>query len=169
MQRISFSKAIGAAAEQLSEGAFLISGDKANPMTVGWATFGVVWGKPICTVFVRHSRYSHELMEKKSTFTLSVPEKGAMKAELGICGRLSGRDVDKLTEANMSVMSNENGGQLLSGCKFHFVCKTVAKTELDMNQIDESILDRFYNTNQATEDGDPHTVYFAEIIETYES
>ena len=34
------------AIEQIDKGAFLTVGTKVcNPMTIGWAQFGVVWGK----------------------------------------------------------------------------------------------------------------------------
>ena len=48
-----------------SDGAFLVVKDKkgkVNVMTIGWAMIGVVWGKPMMTVFVRPARYTHELI-----------------------------------------------------------------------------------------------------------
>lgn len=168
MNAKDFSTLLEKAVPQLKEGAFLVSGAEGNPMTVGWALFGIVWGKPICTVFVRHSRYSHELMQSNPVFTVSFPSSGEMKAELGICGSTSGRDTDKLQKANLSIRNISNDGKLLSGCKIHFVCNTVAKTEMDMSSVSPEILDRYYNTNQAGMNGDPHTIYFAEILEAYE-
>ena len=31
--------------------------DDYNPMTIGWGPLGVLWGKPIYTVFVSSSRF----------------------------------------------------------------------------------------------------------------
>ena len=31
---------------------------KVNPMTIGWGTLGIQWGKPIFIAFVRESRYT---------------------------------------------------------------------------------------------------------------
>ncbi|HOH18676.1 MAG TPA: flavin reductase family protein, partial [Bacilli bacterium] len=42
-----------------------------NTMTVGWATFGVIWGKNVITCYVRPSRFTYEFMEKNDYFTLS--------------------------------------------------------------------------------------------------
>lgn len=137
---------------QLKEGAFLLSGKEKNAMTIGWLQFGIIWGKPICTVFVRKSRYSHELMENQNEFEICVPVSGEMKAELSFCGSKSGRDTDKTNVVNSN-----------SKVYVKIACKTVAKTEMDMNNVDESILERYYNTNQATNDGDPHTIYFGEV------
>lgn len=168
MKKIEMTDIFKDLALQLNEGAFLVSGDCGNPMTVGWVQLGIIWGKPICTVFVRKSRFSHELMGMDKSFTLSIPKHGEMKKELAFCGSKSGRSTDKLAELSLSEKATENGGKLLSKCHTHIVCKTVATTEMDMNSVDKAILDRYYNTNQATEDGDPHTIYFGEIKEAWE-
>ena len=45
---------------KIKEGAFLTvkSGNVLNTMTIGWATFGVVWSKPIIMVAVRSTRHT---------------------------------------------------------------------------------------------------------------
>ena len=45
--------------------ALLTAGDKEkfNTMTVSWGGLGTIWGKPVATVYVRKSRYTHEFME----------------------------------------------------------------------------------------------------------
>ena len=47
------------------EWAFLNAGnmDKFNSMTVSWGGLGTLWGKPVATVYVRTSRYTHEFMD----------------------------------------------------------------------------------------------------------
>ena len=49
----------------LAKGAFLTTaaGGRHNTMTIGWGALGNIWGKPVFTVMVRHSRYTHELIE----------------------------------------------------------------------------------------------------------
>ena len=82
------------ASRQLNgKGAFLMVRD--NPMTIGWAQFGILWGIPVATVYVRRSRYTHELLKDSDCFTISVPEEGVMDKELAFCGSRSGRDVHK--------------------------------------------------------------------------
>ena len=34
-----------------------------NLMTISWGTIGELWGKPVFTVFVSTSRYTHKFME----------------------------------------------------------------------------------------------------------
>ena len=88
-------------AEQLKRGAFLMI--KGNPMTIGWGQFGVLWGRPTFTVYVRRSRYTHELLEQTNTFTVSVPASDTMKKELSFCGTKSGRDLNKMDALQASL------------------------------------------------------------------
>lgn len=165
---MEFQHLIEAAVRQMPAGAFLVTGDEANPMTVGWAQWGVIWGKPILTVMVRHSRYSHKLIEN-GVFTLSVPAPGAMKDELKICGSKSGRDSDKKALAGLgTVPARENGIPGIAGCAMHFECRTLLKTEVAMENLEPELYKRFYTAGQATADGDPHTLYFGEILAAYE-
>ena len=113
------------AAEQLPRGAFLTAGGGVwNPMTIGWAQFGVVWSKPVMTVLVRKSRYTYGLMEQADVFTVSVPRAKELSKELGFCGSRSGRDVDKEKESGVTRAppSRQEKGPLLyssRGPDFH--------------------------------------------------
>lgn len=151
---------------QLPKGAFLMV--EGNPMTIGWAQFGVVWGRPVCTVFVRHSRHTHALLEKSGLFTVSVPAAGTMREALAYCGSHSGRDGDKLAACGLSLLEPRAGGAApLGGCAMHFECRVVLRAEIDLDCLEPGLRARFYGDNQATADGDPHTVYFGEILAAY--
>ena len=158
---------ISEACEQIGKGAFLTTGQDHNPMTIGWGQFGVVWGKPVCTVFVRKSRYTHDLIEKAATFTVSVPFPDAMKEARALCGTKSGRDMDKMRAANLTVLPAKAGGaDGVGGCALYFECRTVFQTESDLKDMDVDILNRYY-AGKADDAGDPHTVYFGEILAAY--
>ena len=145
-------------AKQLPKGAFLMVCD--NPMTIGWAQFGILWGKLCATVYVRHSRYTHELLEKTNTFTISVPKYGSMQKELTFCGTKSGRDVNKLEVLGLSVLTPSFGAQNgIKGCKYQIECHILHRSELDESRIENQELTRRYYAN-----GDPHTMYIGEIL-----
>ena len=75
--------------------ALLTAGNKGsfNTMTVSWGGMGTIWGKPVATVYVRTSRYTHEFMDREDYFTVSLfPED--YKKILGVLGSTSGRDMD---------------------------------------------------------------------------
>ena len=78
-------------------------GEKVNPMTIGWGTMGVEWGKPIFVAYVRESRYTHQMLDESGEFTVNVPLGAVDNRILSVCGTKSGRDMDKVDEALASV------------------------------------------------------------------
>ena len=158
------------AAEQLPRGAFLTAGGGVwNPMTIGWAQFGVVWSKPVMTVLVRKSRYTHGLMEQADVFTVSVPRAKELSKELGFCGSRSGRDVDKEKESGLTrAPARAGGADNIAECQIVFECRIVQKQLLDLDTLDAETRAKCYGANQATLDGDPHVLYVGEVLAAYE-
>lgn len=173
MQDETYKALLEEACGQLQDGgAFLMTGkEEQNPMTIGWAQWGVVWGIPVCTVLVRHTRHSHPLLERDRIFTVSVPAAGTMKKELGFCGSRSGRNVDKKQALGLATLEPKAGGIApLSGCALHFECEVVYSTEMkgNMDALHEDQRTRYYNpAQQEGEDGNPHTIYFGRILAAY--
>jgi len=157
------------AAEQLPRGVFLTAGtDVWNPMTIGWGQFGIIWGKPVVTVMVRKSRYTYELIEKGDVFTLSVPRTGELAKELAFCGSHSGRDVDKQAKTGLTRLGAKAGGSDgVAECGTFFECRIVQKLFGELSEMDPELHARYYASNQALPDGDPHEVYFGEILGAY--
>ena len=145
-------------AEQLPAGAFLMV--NGNPMTIGWGQFGVLWGRQTFTVYVRKSRYTHNLLDQANTFTVSVPEKGTMRDALAFCGTKSGRDVNKMQALQAELFTNRFGAQNgFKGCRYHIECRILSRSDLDEQNIeDEKLLKRYYPN------GDSHTMYVGEIL-----
>ncbi len=172
MKKIAMEEAVAEATRQLKAGAFLLTGgDVLNAMTIGWCQWGVVWERPVCTVFVRKSRYTYDLMQS-GTFTVSVPEPGTMKKELTYCGTKSGRDVNKAKELKLSFTPIGEGlVPALSGCTIHFACKTLFHMDFDAEKMqkamDADTLKRFYGANQKLGNGDPHVAFFGEVVGAY--
>ncbi len=75
---------------------------KSNLMTASWGGAGVIWNKNVITTYIRPQRYTKEFIDANETFTVSfVSEK--YRDTLGICGSISGRDVeDKWKEAGLT-------------------------------------------------------------------
>ncbi|MEM2178234.1 MAG: flavin reductase [Nitrososphaerota archaeon] len=107
----NFLKYVDETIKTLNElGLLLVSIDsngKPNVMTIGWGSIGIIWYKPVFTVLVRPSRYTHKLIEETEDFTINVPKKG-MKDIIDFCGSVSGREVDKFKEKNLMNMINLN-------------------------------------------------------------
>lgn len=173
MQNEGYQALLEEACEQLQHGgAFLMTGkEEQNPMTIGWGQWGIIWGIPVCTVLVRHTRHSHALLERDRVFTVSVPAAGTMKKELGFCGSRSGRNVDKKQAMGLTTLEPQAGGIApLSGCAIHFECEVVYSAEMkdNMDALNEVQRAQFYNpAQQEGEDGNPHTVYYGRILAAY--
>jgi flavin reductase (DIM6/NTAB) family NADH-FMN oxidoreductase RutF len=146
------------------KGAFLTvkGSDKVNTMTISWGNIGHDWGRPIFTVLVRKSRYTHGLIENSNEFTVSIPLKNDFKKALSICGTKSGRNVDKIKEANISLQDGRSvSTPVIAGCKLHYECKIVYKQEMNP----EFLVDDIKNSSYIN--GDYHTIYFGEIVDCY--
>ncbi|MFZ5800059.1 MAG: flavin reductase family protein [Candidatus Omnitrophota bacterium] len=148
--------------EKIPGGAFLTvrAAGKVNVMTIGWAMIGVVWWRPMLMVMVRNSRHTFKLMEEARGFSVAVPLKG-YKKELEICGKESGRHIDKFKLCNFKTV----GGRKLSIPVLnipgvHFECRLVYKTALDPKVLNCEY-DYLYPKK------DYHTLYFGEIVDCY--
>ena len=141
---------------------------QVNPMTIGWGTLGVQWGKPIFIVFVRQSRHTKTLLDKNGEFTINVPLKGTdRKATLGFCGSHSGRDVDKIKELGLTLEEPETIS--VPGIKefpITLECRVVYKQDQDLSVLEEDKCRRYYASGTAN-DGDYHTAYYGEVLSAY--
>ena len=141
---------------------------QVNPMTIGWGTLGVQWGKPIFIVFVRQSRHTKALLDKNGEFTINVPVKGSdVKKILSVCGSKSGRDMDKIKELGLTL---EEPDQIsVPGIKelpITLECRVVYKQDQDLSKLDADKCQRYYAPGTAN-DGDYHTAYYGEVVASY--
>jgi len=131
---------------------------KPNLMTIGWATFGIIWGKPILSILVRHSRHTWTLLEQNGDFTVNVLPAG-MKEPAVLCGTKSGRDLDKFAATGLTpVPAQAVAVPLIDECVLHYECRTVHKNNVDPTQLDPGILSGCYPR------GDFHTLYYGHIL-----
>lgn len=132
---------------------------QVNTMTISWGGIGQLWGKDVVFVFIRPQRHTFTLLEKSELFSLSFFG-GEYKKQLGICGKVSGRDEDKFALTGLNVV-NLSGVPCVEQANINLVCKKLAYQDMNPNGfLDESIA-----SNYAA--GDYHRVYVAEIVKTY--
>jgi len=128
-----------------------------NTMTVSWGGLGTIWGKPVATVYVRTSRYTHEFMDKEDYFTVSFyPEE--YKKVLGVLGSKSGKEIDKMHESGLTPEPVQ-GSMTFKEAKVTLVCKKLFMQQLDPKNINKEIADRFYSGDA------PHDMYIGEVVE----
>jgi len=144
-----------------NDGALLVAGVPFNVMTIGWASLGIVWGKPVFQVFVRPTRYTFEYMERSSEFSVCFFSEEYGK-ELAICGTKSGRDTDKIATCRFHM---EKGILIptpdVRESMFHYECRILHKHRLDPATLSRDIIEKYYPKS------DFHMVYYGEILGTY--
>jgi flavin reductase (DIM6/NTAB) family NADH-FMN oxidoreductase RutF len=163
MNRVDYMAVAKKVMTQIKEGAFLtVKADtRLNTMTIGWATVGIVWQKPIVMVAVRNSRHTFGIMENAADFTVSVP-KDDMRDELMFCGTQSGRTYDKFKECGLKPGAGQKTlSPIIQIPGIHFECKIVYKSAMDPAFLDADY-QRLYPKH------DFHTLYFGELMECYE-
>ena len=150
---------------KIKEGAFLTvkSGNALNTMTIGWATFGVIWSKPIMMVAVRCSRHTFGIIETAKDFTVTVSA-GDMHKETAYCGSKSGRNVDKFKMCNLETADGRHvTSPVIKTRGRHYECKIIYKSAMDPAHFDKDYDSSLYPKK------DYHTLYFGEILACYET
>ena len=130
--------------------------EKCNTMTASWGGVGIMWGKPTATAYIRDSRYTKEFVDREDYFTLAFFGEEHREA-LNLCGRVSGRDEDKIKEAGLTPYYVD-GTVAFEEAKMIFVCKKVYVQRMgEENFVEKANLDKWYA------DKDMHNMYMGEI------
>jgi flavin reductase (DIM6/NTAB) family NADH-FMN oxidoreductase RutF len=162
MKEFNYTTKIPEIMDRIKEGAFLVvkAKDRTNVMTIGWATFGYVWRRPVLMVAVRKTRFTFGIIEEADSFTVNVPT-GDMKKESNLCGVKSGRDTDKFKACGLTTMpSKKIETPLLKIAGYHFECRIVCKIPMDPKLIAPDVQELYPAK-------DYHTLYFGEIAASY--
>ena len=133
-----------------------------NTMTVSWGGLGTLWSLPVATVYVRPSRYTHDLMEREALFTVSFYGEEHRK-ELAILGRYSGRDCDKvgMTELTPKAVETTLGQTMtFAEAELTLVCRKIYARDMDKALISPVVAERHYEPDEPA-----HTAYIGEVID----
>lgn len=158
---------------ELTKGILLnTNGDKFNSMGIAWGALGRVWNLPTFTVYVREHRYTKSQLDKTGEFTISIPLEKPDPNIMKVCGTLSGRDVDKVKEANLTL--EEPSVNHTPGIKEYpltIECKILHAQRQDVAQLPENIRDRMYpqdkDSSYSGSNKDVHTTYIGQILDAY--
>ena len=144
------------------------AGDKVNTMTIGWGTLGVKWNRPVFILFVRESRYTHQMLEENGEFTINVPLDGCDKHILSYCGTKSGRDTDKIADLGLTLEEPEQiSVPGIRELPLTLECKVIYKQDQDPAAIDPEIQKRSYPPFFPDGRSDYHTAYYGQILDAY--
>ena len=132
-----------------------------NLMTVSWGSIGELWGKPIFTVYVSTSRYTHKFLEENDFFTVThFPE--SMRNKLSYLGSVSGRDEDKVAGAGLTVEFTELGNPIYAEADLAIECKKLYGQQFDANLLPEEQREWYERTGTGI-----HYMYIGEILHVW--
>ena len=143
---------------------------RANPMTIGWGTLGIEWGRELFVAYVRSSRFTHCLIEKSGEFTVSVPMRTGEKdldqrinRILAVCGSKSGRDTDKVAELELTLVDGEQVDvPAIAELPLTLECRIIYRRDQDTALMPDELRQSVYG-------GAPvyHTAYYGEVVDAY--
>ena len=131
-----------------------------NTMTASWGGMGILWNKPVVFCFVRPHRYTYKFMEENEYFTMSFFHEDHRKA-LNICGKVSGRDTDKMKETGLKPFESPSGSVFYEQSILMLECRKLYYADL----IPEHFMAEGIKTNYPKKDY--HRMYIGEIISCY--
>ena len=172
-EKIDLKAYTGKIAEALPKGILLnTNGGKFNTMVIGWGHIGFIWGRDTFVAFVRESRYTKAQIDKTGEFTVSIPEGKPDGGIIKICGMQSGRNMDKVKEAGLTL--EEPSVIKTPGIKefpITLECRVLYSGKIEISALPEDIQEKMYPQNVGSDNPlanrDAHTMYVGEIVDAY--
>lgn len=129
---------------------------KVNTMTASWGGVGVLWNKKVAYIFIRPQRYTKEFVDFSDRLSVCVLPNSYRK-ELSYLGNVSGKDEDKISNANLKVQKYENV-PYFDEARLTLICRKLYAQDLKEECfIKKDIIDKWYPEK------DYHTMYVVEI------
>ena len=135
-------------------------GEKQNTMTASWGGVGELWGKYVSTIYIRPQRYTLEFVEREEYYSLCFfgPE---YRQALSLCGRKSGRDVDK-DAATGRTPRVDQAAPYYEQARLVFICRKLYRQDMEESAfLDKGLLEKWY-------DNDLHRMFIGEIVKVLE-
>ncbi len=133
-------------------------GNTIGTMTASWGGLGVLWNRNVAFAFIRPQRHTIEMVDASDCFTLSFFDE-KYRSALGICGKLSGRNTDKIAEAGLTPHKLDDAAVTFEQARMVLVCKKIYKSRIDPAGFIDPTVNGFYP------DKDYHYVFAGEITD----
>lgn len=132
-------------------------GEGYNTMTASWGSMGVLWNKPVCTVYIRPQRFTYLFAEANEEMTMCFFDEDKRDV-LRFCGSHSGRDFDKAKECSLTPVSVSGGKAVIfEEARLALICRKLYASDIK----DECFIDKSLLSNYAEKDY--HRQYICEI------
>lgn len=162
---IDLNEYSGVITKALERGVYLTTraGDKVNSMVIGWGHVGRIWELPVFVAYVRDNRYTRELLDQNPEFTVNVPMGPVDRNAFVICGTKSGRDLDKIAAAGLTLTEPEKIS--VPGIRefpLTLECRVIYREAQTAARLPEEIRRRFYGAEPFD-----HVSYYGQIVAAY--
>lgn len=147
----------------IDEDWFLLSAGNTltfNTMTASWGGMGILWNKPVVFCFVRPQRYTYKFMESNSIFTMSFFNEEHREA-LNLCGKASGRNIDKMKATGLSPFESPNGSVFYEQSRLMLECRKLYFSDINPENFNLPGIHANYPLK------DYHRMYIGEIISCF--
>lgn len=130
---------------------------KVNTMTASWGGVGVLWNKKVAYIFIRPQRYTKEFVDFSDRLSVCVLPNSYRK-ELAYLGNVSGKDEDKISNANLKVQKYEDV-PYFDEARLTLICRKLYAQDLKEECfIEKDIIDKWYPEK------DYHTMYVVYLM-----
>lgn len=126
-----------------------------NTMVGGWGYAGYMWKKPVISCMIRPQRHTYHIVEENDRLSLCFLPDGYREA-LQLCGKESGRDMDKFAAAGLTPAFRE-GVPYVAESRLVVFCRKIYVDDLKKECFVDKEPLRYY------EAGDFHRVYTCEV------
>ena len=136
-------------------------GDSVNAMTVSHGSIGQLWHRPVVSIYISSSRYTHELLMNNEYFTVNAFPEG-YDSVLQYLGTHSGRDGDKLSAAGLTQERTELGNPTFREASLVIECRKIYAEPFVRERLDSTALSMLSNGTGM------HTMFVGEIVNVME-
>jgi flavin reductase (DIM6/NTAB) family NADH-FMN oxidoreductase RutF len=121
---------------------------------------------------VREGRFTRSQLDRNPEFTVNVPLGKADPKIVSLCGRKSGRDIDKIREAGLTPVEGETVSvPAIKEFPLTLECRVIYSQKQNLSVLGKEIRDPLYPQEIGSEapgvNRDPHVTYFGEILNAY--
>lgn len=127
---------------------------KTNGMTIGWASFGVLWEKLMATVYIHKLRYSKHIFDNADYYSICYM-KPEHKDIVNYFGTASGRNENKIEKCGLEIVNDL--APYFKNSRVVVICKIVGQSDFDINHVDERV--RSWYQKEGV-----HSQYYGEIV-----
>ena len=130
-----------------------------NMMTASWGFIGEMWNKDCVIAAIRPQRYTMDFVDREEYFTLSFY--GDLKEIHTVCGRQSGRDIDKAAATGLIPVFSDDT-VYFEQARLVLVCKKRYCGQLKADAFTLGDCGELYPQD------DRHNMIIGEIVKVYE-